>query len=236
MDSKQHWDELADVYMVKNSITDWLLGYPAVLKLLGDLNSKTLLDLGCGSGRFSRFIAKSYPLARVIGVDTSTKAIDNAHKKTEESLGIEYHLINSHEDIDNYSFDVACANFLFCTTPNVDTLIAMTKKVHSLLPSGGIFVIMDAHPEMHGKKFTSFQSDDSTGLKSGDPLHVRLFTNSIDIEFDDFFWAKKDYEKILTAGGFNVFETMEPIAFQYNDERLGDERQFPPYLIFKAVK
>lgn len=236
MDTKQYWNEMADMYQVVNSITDWLLGYPNVLKLLGDLNGKTVLDYGCGNGRFTRYIAKNYPLANVIGVDTSAKAITNAAEKTEVSLGIQYHDISSHMDIGQYEFDRACANFVFCTIPNIETLQSLTRLIYDKLPEGGIFVVMDPHPGTHGHRFTSFQSDETDGKLSGDKVHVRLFTNSIDLEFDDYFWTREDYEKTLTQAGFSITATLAPVAVEYHDKRLGEERKYPPFIIFKAVK
>ncbi|MFH1426811.1 MAG: class I SAM-dependent methyltransferase [Candidatus Kerfeldbacteria bacterium] len=237
MDTKQYWDELADMYQAVNATTDWLLGYPSVLKLFGDLNRRTILDYGCGNGRFTRYTARQYPLSRIIGVDTSQAAIDNALRRTETSLGIEYHHIITHEEVDAFEFDRVCANFVYCTIPNKETLQDLTQRIYNKLPDGGVFVLMDPHPETHGKKFTSFQSDEIHDEKSGDRVHVRLFTNSIDLEFDDYYWTRKDYEDVIKGAGFMITGVLEPIAVEYQDDkRLGEERHHPPFIIFKAVK
>lgn len=236
MDTTQYWDELADVYMVTDSTTDWLLGYPTVVQFLGDIGSKSVLDIGCGSGRFTRFYAKLNPLARIIGVDASPKAIENARQKTEDRLGVEYHILRSIEDLRNFEFKMAYANFLFCTMPNKDTVIQYMSTIREQLPDGGALVILEPHPDTHGKLFTSLQSDRATGLKSGDPIHVRLFTNSIDVEFDNYYWTKTDYEEMIRAAGLRIVEIKEPIAEDSTDENIGAEREFPPFLIIKAVK
>lgn len=236
MDVKQHWDELAQYFHVTDSTTDWLLGYPTVLKLLGDLNDKTVLDFGCRHGRFSRFAAQMFPLAHIIGVDTSRRAITRARNITEESLGIEYRHIGQYSEIREINFDCVCLNFICCTIPNSDTLLEIFKLNYEQLPEGGVLVLMDPHPESHGSQFTSFKSDPIVKQKSGDPVHVRLFTNTIDVEFDDYYWTRNDYESLLTKAGFRIVEVVEPVASQFHNSRIGDEKTVPPFIIFKGVK
>lgn len=236
MDTRQYWNELADIYQVICATTDWLLGYPKVVDLLGDLNGKVLLDFGCTNGKFTRFLASKYPLARVIGVDVSETAIKNAIQKTEQSLGIEYHHIVNESEITKFPFDVACATFVFCTIPNIETIRRVTQLIYDQLPDGGAFVVLEPHPESHGKKFTSFQADLVGNQKSGDQIHVRLFTNSIDVEFEDYYWTRDDYEQIFTDCGFKITAALEPIAAEYPDDDLGEEKDYPPFIIYKCVK
>jgi SAM-dependent methyltransferase len=236
MDVSEYWDQLADFYQVKNSTTDWLLGYPVALTLFGNLSGKTLLDYGCGNGAFARFVLKNQPQARVIGVDTSESAIAHAHEKTQATEAIEYHQITNYVEMKQFTFDAACANFLFCIIPNIDTLIGIAKCVYAQLPVGASFVVVDPHPETHGKKFTSFQSEPAGHLTSGDRVHVRLFTESIDLEFDDYYWTRADYEHILQSAGFKTIRTEEPTAAHTNEQHLGAEKEFPPFIIFQATK
>src|SRR5580658_2304827 len=51
----------------ENATTDWLLGYSVVADFLSPLNGKEILDYGCGTGKFSRFLGKQG--AVVFGVD-----------------------------------------------------------------------------------------------------------------------------------------------------------------------
>jgi SAM-dependent methyltransferase len=57
------------------------------------LDSKLpLLDLGCGNGRQSRFLAQHF--AKVIGVDISVSAIELAKSETTKGMNIEYRVFN----------------------------------------------------------------------------------------------------------------------------------------------
>lgn len=235
MDVSEYWNQLTDFYQEKDTTTDWLLGYPVVLQLLGDMNGKTLLDYGCGNGAFGRFVHKQQPNAHILGIDTSGSAIRHAVNKTPRDIGLEFHHIQSYGDISNFHFDSACANFFFCIQPNIDTLVGVSKHIYEQLPVGGSFIVLDPNPGTHGKRFTSFQSESPAHLKSGDKIHVRLFTDSIDLEFDDYYWKRSDYEYMLKAAGFTNIRVEEPIATRAALP-LGAEKEFPPFIIFKATK
>jgi SAM-dependent methyltransferase len=52
-----------------------------------------LLDLGCGNGRQTRFLARHFQ--RVIGVDVAPAAIELARKETVEEKNVEYRLLDA---------------------------------------------------------------------------------------------------------------------------------------------
>lgn len=238
MDQKREWDQLADWYQSKDSRTDWLVGYPVVLELLGNIQGKRVLDYGCGNGSFSRFLVQNYPLAHVIGIDSSEIAVANAKRKTDTGTSIEYQVINDFEDIKCFEFDAACFNFVFCTIPNVHTLHSICAYTYQQLSSGGSVVILDPHPESHGKRFTSFESELPRSYKSGEPIHVKLFTDTIDLEITDYYWTRDDYAGALRSAGFSAIEFREPIVGDIGGygEALGAEKTQPPFIIIQATK
>lgn len=237
MEKKKEWDQLAEWYQSKDSRTDWLLGYPMVLEALGDIQEKRVLDYGCGNGSFSRFLVQNFPLSQVIGIDTSDTAIAHAKSKTDHGLAIEYHLINDYQDISAYAFDAACFNFVFCTIPNFETIINICKRTYQQLPHGGRMVVLDPHPTSHGKRFTSFESETPREYRSGESIHVKLYTDSIDLEIDDYYWTEEDYRKALTTAGFTDIAIQAPILRESAAHAtLGAEKTDPPFIIIQAIK
>lgn len=238
MDKKKEWEQLAEWYQSKDARTDWLLGYPEVLRLLGNIQGKRVLDYGCGNGTFSRFLVQNYPLAQVIGVDTAQTAIVHAQQKTDPSMPIEYHHIHDHRDIARWTYDAACFNFVFCTIPNFETIVDIFRTTYAQLPVGGSCVLLDPHPTSHGKRFISFQSDVPRTWTSGEPVHVRLFTQSIDLELDDYYWTEHDYHEAISAAGFSAIETRAPILGEndFSHVALRAEKTDPPFIIIKATK
>ena len=80
--------------------------------LLGELVGKSILDLGCGEGFYTRRF-KQKGAARVVGVDISTKMIELAREEeAREPLGIEY-IVGDVQEIGQIgSFDLVVASYL----------------------------------------------------------------------------------------------------------------------------
>jgi SAM-dependent methyltransferase len=55
--------------------------------------SLPLLDLGCGNGRQTRFLARSF--SRLVGVDVSAAALDLARQETPAEAGIDYRVLDA---------------------------------------------------------------------------------------------------------------------------------------------
>lgn len=47
----------------------------ALLKFFGDLDDKSVLDAGCGKGRFARVLLERSPAARIVGLDLSEEMV-----------------------------------------------------------------------------------------------------------------------------------------------------------------
>lgn len=68
---------------------------PSAKYYLGDLAGKSVLDLACGSGYFTRLI-EAWGADTVVGADISAEMIDIARRRERENpLGIEYHVADA---------------------------------------------------------------------------------------------------------------------------------------------
>ncbi|MFH1648701.1 MAG: class I SAM-dependent methyltransferase [Patescibacteria group bacterium] len=54
-------------------------GWARIIKNFSDI--KSVLDLGCGNGRFYQFISKKYPNIEYMGIDTNNDLLDEAREK-----------------------------------------------------------------------------------------------------------------------------------------------------------
>jgi 2-polyprenyl-3-methyl-5-hydroxy-6-metoxy-1,4-benzoquinol methylase len=71
-DSTQHWDSVYETHAPKNVASDDEIGC-AALAHFGDVEGRKLLDLGCGTGEYTRFFAARG--AHVVAIDQSPVAI-----------------------------------------------------------------------------------------------------------------------------------------------------------------
>ncbi|MGK7903298.1 MAG: class I SAM-dependent methyltransferase [Hormoscilla sp.] len=92
------YDSIADQYQ-KTLALPFRLHIEAYtyFNLLGDIAGKSILDLACGEGFYTRKL-KLRGAARVVGVDISEKMLSLARlSETRQPLGIEYILCDARE-------------------------------------------------------------------------------------------------------------------------------------------
>lgn len=109
------------------------------------VSPKSILDLGAGTGRSSRALAKAYPRSRVSALDLSAGMLRIARKRrsflsrTAEVRGDAVKL-----PFQSGSFDLVCANLLL---PWIDDLAGCLGEVARVLKKGGVFTFATLGPD-----------------------------------------------------------------------------------------
>lgn len=115
---------------------------PNLLKRLGEIKNKKIVDIGCGQGFFCRILAKHN--ANVIGIDLSKKLIDIA-KQYPSSKNLEYYVANS-EDLsflEKNSFDYAIS---ILSIGNIRNIEKTFEEIYKILKQNGKFIFVIIHP------------------------------------------------------------------------------------------
>lgn len=112
--------------------------------MLPELAGKSILDLGCGFGWFSRF-AVGEGAARVLGVDVSGKMLERARRETADPR-----VAYERADLEGYTppagtFDLAYSSLAF---HYIEDLAGLFGRVHAALKPGGSLVCSVEHPIM----------------------------------------------------------------------------------------
>lgn len=136
--------------------------WPRFRAMLPPLAGKEVLDLGCGMGWHCRYAAQQ-GAARVVGIDSSRRMLDEARKRTEERV-IEYRL-SSIEDaaLSPESFDVALSSLALHYIADFSRVAA---TVRGALRPGGDFVLSVEHPVFTAQGPQQWHCDEN-----GAPLH-----------------------------------------------------------------
>jgi SAM-dependent methyltransferase len=121
-------------------------GYRRLLPLLPQ--PCTLLDLGCGNGRWAAFLDSQGLKVRYVGVDFSPQMIDLARERTSACKGVQAEFLvadisqpNWVERIPALRYDVVSAMATIHHLPGTARRRTLVRHVRNLLPPGGLFII-----------------------------------------------------------------------------------------------
>ncbi|WP_274911256.1 class I SAM-dependent methyltransferase [Streptomyces sp. WZ-12] len=174
---------------------------PVLLRMLGEVSGRRVLDAGCGHGYFSRMLASRG--ARVTGVEPTDRMFGYAaEKERTRRQGIEYVQADLTQLPDlGGPFDSVVCSMVLAAIP--DWMPAMRACVEALRP-GGLFVFSVNHP--------AFEQLLSTWREHGD-YRVHRYLEEYPIpqtHASDFHRPLSAYLNELAALGCRLREVAEP--------------------------
>jgi SAM-dependent methyltransferase len=194
---------------------------PTVLQASGALSGKTVLDLGCGSGFFSRAFADA-GAKRVLGIDNSETQIDMAKK--ESRFNTEYLVENVFTGVLPKA-DIVCAPFLVNYLPSKVELTIFLKSIKEALTVGGRAIFIIDIPS--GRDLMEYGARKTVhGLyQDGTPMTLELFDRdqkSICV-LKAYYIEPSTFEALLKEVGFSAVDKLLPIVSKEGLDMYGDE-------------
>jgi len=200
----------------------------STLKLLGSIEGKRILDLGCGSGANAVVLAEQG--AKVIAVDASTANVALARERAEAAeVRVELHQGNL-ADLAFLRSDTVDAAISVMTLTEVQDLARVFRQVHRVLKPEAAFICSFPHPA-----FSMF-----------DPLRVTRPYDQADtrewrhdgVTVVDHPRTVSDLFTTLHRASFGVDQILEPTADQGSRSAptSGLAAHVPPTLVFRARK
>lgn len=117
---------------------------PALLRVVGPVAGRRVVDLACGNGYLARRFARTG--AQVIGVDASAAIIELARlREGREPLGIAYHVGDTArlDMLGDATADVVVCNMALM---DIEDAAGTIRQVSRVLRAGGRFVASLSHP------------------------------------------------------------------------------------------
>jgi 2-polyprenyl-3-methyl-5-hydroxy-6-metoxy-1,4-benzoquinol methylase len=120
---------------------------PVIFRTLGDIRGKSLLDLACGDGFYTRRFRTECAANPVMGIDLSPKQIERAEAiERRKPLGIEYRVGDVTSLNLERRFDIVTAVHLLHYLENAAEIESALRGIHQTLGDRGHFVTMIAKP------------------------------------------------------------------------------------------
>ena len=200
----QAYDEIAHEYRDSKLLPfrDYAESF-SLFRLLGKLEGRTVLDLACGEGHYTRRL-KQAGAARVLGVDISPEMIRLAQdSETTHPLGCQYLVGNAATVSLGEQFDVVVGVYLLNYASSKAMLLDLCRAIYDHLKPGGVFVGINASMTLDPAKYANYQKYGLMLLSpdhrvEGDPITF-VITNPDGTRFSDrqFLSATRD-----VCGGF----------------------------------
>ena len=238
---RQQWVAMAPVWIKearegRNPTREGLLDQP-MLDACGDVTSLTILDSGCGEGRFCRLLA-ARGAASVLGLDLCEPMIEAARMRQADRDTYRVADVQDLDFLEDESFDLAVSYLNQCDLPD---FMANTREVFRVLRSGGRFIIANLHP-MRSATGQWHRTDDGTKIHF---ILDHYFDEGerhwaiMGVPLTNFHRSLATYTRGFLDAGFSLEGILEPTVTEENlalYPELDDELRVPNFIIFALRK
>ncbi|MFA7252794.1 MAG: class I SAM-dependent methyltransferase [Candidatus Paceibacterota bacterium] len=231
-------NDLLDLYKLKVE-EHWYTIYNPILKYLGDLRGKRILDLGCGSGELTVKLADS--AKEVVGVDLSPEWIDHCNK-TYHNNNLTFFTGDARnlDKLKDKHFDIVILNAVL---PNIYMKAEVQKifsEVRRVSKTSGTFIFTDVHPILKMTKQEGMRrqeySKNFSYFKEGSKFSaIVILPNNKEIKFEDAHWSLSFYSDMIRENNFLLDKIIES-SYPANAPKKFFRYSFPEYITFCCKK
>lgn len=211
-ETKKWWEEKSSEYQTKSNIPIGIHYGPGApfedkLHLLGNLNGKKVLEIGCGGAQCGIAMAKKG--AKVTGIDISEEQLNFAKKlakKNNVNLNFYQGDVKKLPQIKSHSQDLVFSAWALFY---VDDIKSCFEEVHRVLKKKGIFVVALPHPAyfiMNPKTLKFNQSY----FKTGKHQSTYKSTEGKTIKFVRYNHTMSELINLFIETKFTILKVIEP--------------------------
>ena len=189
---------------------------PDHLELLGDLKGKSVLDVACGEGFYTRLI-RSCGASICVGVDVSPEMIRLAKaKEFENPIGIQYEVasVTSMGELISGGFDVVSTAFLFNCAQDQGELRGMFQEIYRNLKVGGRLCAtvgdLGHRPTVDYSKY-GMRTKIAEDLSEGAPYEITFLLPEGSFSITDYNHSLETYRMMSEEVGLQ-FEGLHPCS------------------------
>lgn len=115
----------------------YLKNDPVIKNRLGSFNDKSVLDLGCGVGRITEYMANDFK--KVHALDLSEEMIESAKKRVIGKKNVEFHIGNGNSiPLEKQNVDLVFSYQTFQHLPNESLIKDYLEEICRVLKPGGV--------------------------------------------------------------------------------------------------
>ena len=215
-----------------------------LFELLGDLGGKSVLDLACGEGFYTRLLRQAGAV-QVTGVDVSAAMIELAEaQERQHPLGCRYVQADAAAFKPDGPVDMVVAAYLLNYARTPRELLRFCRTCHDALRPGGRLVGCNNNVLNVSRIPASFRKYGlertwKRPLAEGDAIRYTLFdADGRQIEFDNFYLSAETHAEAFERAGFREFRWVDVSLHptQAGNPFWDDFMADPPIVAFAAER
>ncbi|MBP6942716.1 MAG: class I SAM-dependent methyltransferase [Candidatus Buchananbacteria bacterium] len=219
------------------------IGEPNLLKLLGSLDRKNILELGSGNGYWLELLASKSKTVRLTGIEKEPKQLQLAQQgKFAECITYIQGDITQLKKLPlkSKSFDLVLLEHVLLEIPTRKKLEQVFTGAYQLLKNGGSIIVADLHPFAPSVVANITTKRDYHYFSSGDVFEI--YSRRLDGKktvYRDVHWTLEDIVQSMTKAGFAITALLEPrptVAQAKRHPELAYRLTKPMSLMIKAQK
>lgn len=207
----------------------------SLMKLLGDLRGKRVVDVACGDGYFTRRLRQA-GATEVVGFDNSERMIELARaQEAAAPLGIQYQLEDARTIVPQRDFDLAVSAWLLVYARDRQELASMCRGLACRVRPGGRFVTLTTNPGVYSfeprpdyRKY-GFEIALADHAYEGAPIQWTIDLGDSSMEIENYYLPISAYESAFLEAGFRDF-AVRPLELEPNPQGTDDRAYWADFL------
>jgi len=218
----------------------------SLMALIGDPSGKSVLDVACGEGFYTRMIRQG-GAAKVTGVDLSEGMIELARKQEEtHKQGIEYVVGDARHLALAEKFDLVVAAYLLNYAHNRAELQTMCHGISYCLKTGGRFVTVNSNAALDFSFAPSyrkygFETSVTGPWQEGAVIKWTFYLEDGSFEIENYNLNVEIHEQALRSAGFREIRWHNPRLSRDGEDAHGKDfwktfMDHPPITLLECVR
>lgn len=220
---------------------------PAMIKMVGNVKNKKILDMGCGFGDLAKKLSRK-GAGKIIGFDLSKELIKFANEQKIPKTSFEVGNMNNKLKYKDNSFDLVVSSLAIHYIKNVKKLFS---EVNRVLKKGGHFVFSTGHPifDMLNENLEKSSEAKIQIKRVGKKRIIKgnYFDESQKLanlgSLGNFMTISYTFETLIKLGLNNGFELIDYVdakpvfsSKKYDSEKYKLTSTLPTFILFKWKK
>lgn len=201
---------------------------PSVMEVLGDVRGKAVLDFGCGTGMYARWL-KQRGAGRTVGYDPTEGMLNYARRRAEkEGFDIAFTARLGPELAGQ--FDIVLSVYVLPYASTWAELQAMCGEMVGLLRPGGRLVALPVHPRYEPAPgyyshygFRLIAENPQAPYRDGGAIRLELDHGEYQGAVTAWYWSAETLEEALREAGLRTVHWHDPHSPAHPDPQTAPE-------------